>query len=102
MSSKLLKRYLPTGETRAIYTDARRHLLRNEEVDRASLINPIKDGPKRGCFYVDFSLLADATGDDRYRLCLTETFETYTEANQAEVAWLEANYIREGLCSGGT
>lgn len=96
-TSKTFKRYLPSGETRAIYADSRRHLLREGEVDRASLINPVKEGPNKGRFYVDFSFLADATGEDRFRMCLTQTFETYDEANRVEVEWLEKNWVKEGL-----
>ncbi len=61
---------------------------------RASIINTVEDGPHAGNFYVDFSHLADATGNDQYRVCLTRTFAREGDAKNAEVVWLTANYIQ--------
>jgi len=61
---------------------------------RASIINTVEDGPNAGRFYVDFSHLADATGDEKYRVCLTHTFDREGVAKEAEVVWLTANYIQ--------
>ncbi len=95
----LLKRYLPDGTTRAVWRDAvgpqeRRHGVIPQ---RASRIEVIPVGPQRGRFYVDFTPLAEATGNDTYRVCLLQTFESYSVANTTEVAWLEQNWVLSGL-----
>lgn len=89
------KRYLPGGETRQIWHDALADRARSRGVipQRASRVEVIPDGQQRGRFSVDFSLLADATGDDSYRVCLVQTFDRYSDAVAAEVAWLERNWV---------
>ncbi len=59
-------------------------------------------------YYIDFTPLADATGDDRYRGCLgaddqlvatpehARLFDRYGEAVEAEVAWLTKHYLLGG------
>lgn len=93
------KRYMPDGSTRAIWDDAVGDRERQAGVipQRASRIEVVQEGPSRGRFCVDFSLLADATGREEFRICLTQTFKSYAEANRAEVAWLKQNFILEGL-----
>lgn len=94
----IVKRYLPDGDTRAVWADAVASREREHGVipQRASRIEVITEGPQRGMFHVDFSLLADVTGDDRFRICLLETFEDYAKANAAEVAWLHKNWVLDG------
>lgn len=95
------KRYLPDGSTRVIWHDTVGDRERHHGAipQRASRIEVIPEGPQRGRFHVDFSLLAEATGDDSYRVCLVQTFERYDAANAAEVAWLEQNWV---LCGATT
>lgn len=90
-----LKRYLPTGQTRAIWSDTQGARERKAGVipQRASRIEVITEGPQRGKFHVDFSLLAEATGDDRFRVCLPKTYESYAAANRAEITWLANNWV---------
>lgn len=94
----VVKRYLPTGETRSVWNDAVASREREHGVlpQRASRIEVITEGPKRGLFHVDFSLLADVTGDERFRICLREAFVDYSAANAAEVAWLHDNWVLDG------
>lgn len=95
----VLKRYMPDGSTRSIWDDAVGDRERRAGVipQRASRIEVVLEGPSRGLFCVDFSLLADATGKEEYRVCLAQTFKSYSEANRAEVEWLKQNFILEGL-----
>lgn len=89
------KRYLPDGSTRAIWDDTQGERERAQGVipQRASRIEAITEGPKRGQFHVDFSLLAVCTGNDEFRICLVETFKDYGAANRAEVEWLRKNWV---------
>ncbi len=91
----IVKRYLPGGETRQVWHDDVGDRDRDQGVlpQRASRIEVIPEGPQRGRFHVDFSLLAEATGDDSYRVCLLQTFDRYSDANAAEVLWLEQNWV---------
>ena len=91
---KLLKAYRRDG-TRAIWSDQVAPSFRATGVipQRASRVEVITEGPQRGLFHVDFSLLADATGDDRLRVCLVKPFLSYNAAVAAEVAWLEQNWV---------
>lgn len=92
---QLLRVYGGDGRTRAIWSDRSAGFLRAtaSRPKRASRVEVIEDGPNSGKFGVDFTLLADATGDERYRVCLTRTFERYDAAVEAEVAWLRENYL---------
>jgi hypothetical protein len=91
-----LKRYLATGEARSLWHDdlAAREQRAGALPVRASRIEVVPEGPGRGRFAVDFSLLAAHTGCDRYRCCLRQTFPRYDQANAAEVAWLLEHYVR--------
>lgn len=95
MTVKVLKAFLPSGETRAIWSDQVAASFRKKGIipQRASRVEVIQDGPSRGKFHVDFSLLADATGDERYRVCLSQAFESYADAVAAEVEWLTGNWV---------
>lgn len=97
MRQRIVKRYLPDGTTRSVWDDATASREREHGVipQRASRIEVITEGPQRGLFHVDFSLLADATGDERFRICLRETFEDYAAANRREVEWLHQNWVLE-------
>lgn len=97
-ATQVVKRYLPDGSVRAIWDDRTGDRERRQGLvpGRASRIEVVPEGPKAGLFHVDFSPLADLTGDDRYRACLAQTFASYTEANRAEVAWLLENYVMDG------
>lgn len=88
-----LRRYLPTGATRAIYTDTLRRYFKHEYRTRASLVSAINEGPNAGRFYVDFEPLATALGAPQFRCCLPETFETYGEAVAAEVEYLRRMWV---------
>jgi hypothetical protein len=60
---------------------------------RASRVEVIEDGPNRSNFHVDFTLLAEQTGDPKLEVCLTKTFESYAAAVAAEVKWIEHNWL---------
>lgn len=104
MRSPVVKRYLPDATTRAVWDDsvAPRERAAGVIPQRASRIEVIQDGPQRGKFHVDFSLLAEATGDDSLRLCLVRTFDEYSQANRAEVQWLHDNWVMHGCSSDGS
>ena len=91
----IIKRYLPNGDTRQIWHDdvADRERANNVVPKRASRVEVIDQGPQLGRFHVDMSPLADATGDDTYRVCLVQTFNRYSDAIKAEVLWLEQNWV---------
>lgn len=91
-----MKRYLPTGETRAVWDDSQAARERAQGVipRRASRVEVVESGPNLGRFHVDFSPLAAATGDPAHLVCLPRTFGGYSEAVEAEVAWLHENYVR--------
>lgn len=93
-----IKRYLPTGETRAIWDDsqARRERRQGGRPARASRIEAIPDGPRAGLFHVDFTPLAELTGEPAHRCCLPQTFDAHGDAVRAEVAWLVENYVLAG------
>jgi hypothetical protein len=92
----LIKRYCRGGEVRLIWND--QPGLRREGFlpRRASRIEVIPDGPRAGLFHVDMSLLAAETGNPEHQVCLTKTFESYQDANRAEVAWLRAYWLLGG------
>lgn len=96
--AKLLKSYLPDGSQRAIWSEqtAPGFLASGVMPERASRVEVIRDGPLRGRFYVDFSLLADLTGCDHYRVCLRDTFPAHEPAVRAEAAWLIKNWVLTG------
>jgi hypothetical protein len=96
---KLLKRFLPSGEVRGIFSDDHARLCRADGsiLHRASRVEVGEAGPSVGRFHVDFSLLADHTGNEEHRVCLVQTFETHREAVTEEVRWLNENYLLEGL-----
>lgn len=60
---------------------------------RASRVEVIEDGPNRSNFHVDFSLLAEHTGDPALAVCLVKTFASYQDAVAAEVRWIEQNWL---------
>lgn len=86
-------RFLPGGEVRAIWDDTLDLRPLGTIPQRASRIEVIQEGPHRGKFAVDFSLLADALNDDRFRVCLTQVYSNYRHAVEAEIAWLMENWI---------
>lgn len=100
---KLLKAYRPDGTARAVWSDSVAPGFRRTGAlpVRASRVEVIPDGVHRGLFHVDFSLLADATKDERLRVCLARPFESYQGAVAAEVAWLERNWVLEGVVTDG-
>lgn len=95
MAIKVLRSYRPDGSCRSIWRDQEAEHNRAHGVvpRRASRVEVIEDGPHRGLFSVDFSLLADLTDDRRMRVCLARPFATYGEAVAAEVAWIEKYWV---------
>lgn len=55
----------------------------------------IPDGPNRGRFHVDLSLLAEIAADPRLQVCLAQTFDSYSAAVAAEVRFIEHNWVLE-------
>ena len=92
---RILKCFRPNGEIRGIWNDQTGPGFRTHGAipQRASRVEVIQEGPSRGMFYVDFSPLADITGDDRYRCCLAEVFESYSRAVATEVEWLTKYWV---------
>ena len=95
MTPQLLKAYRPDGSIRAIWTDKVAPAFREAGAipHRASNVEVIEVGPNRGKFHVDFSKLADLTGNETYRVCLCQAFDTHGAAVAAEVRWLELNWV---------
>lgn len=93
----LHRAYGTDGRTRAIWSDDRASTLRatGSTPRRASRVEAITEGPHRGLFSVDFTLLSEITGDPRHAVCLARPFERHDAAVAAEVAWLRDNYILE-------
>lgn len=91
----LLGVFRPDGEVRTVFSDAAAPVLRRLGAfpQRASRVEVIADGPHRGLFHVDFSLLAGITGRSDHAVCLARPFATHAEAVAAEVAWLRQNWI---------
>lgn len=92
---KLLSCFRPDGSKRAVWSDMNAQVFRDAGVipQRASRVEVITEGVHRGRFHVDFTLLAEATGDPTYAACLVTPFDSYTDAVAAEVAWLEKNFV---------
>lgn len=97
--SATVKRYLPDGSTRAIWDDTQADRERRHGVApvRASRIEVIPAGPQAGRFHVDFTPLAQASGNSDYCCCLRETFARYDTANARELDWLRVNYVLRSL-----
>lgn len=57
----------------------------------------IPDGPNRGRFHVDLSLLAEISNDPKFQVCLAQTFDSYSEAVAAEVKFIEHNWVLQGV-----
>lgn len=85
----------PTGEVRAVYDDRFpfRKAFPQTIPRRASQIEVVEAGSRRGEFCVSFALLAIQTGEASHAVCLVSTFESYDDARRAEVAWLEDNFL---------
>lgn len=100
--TRILKVYRPDGTTRAIWSDAIAASLRKHDVipQRASRVEAITEGPHRGKFHVDLSLLASIAKNAKFEVCLTKTFESYAEAVAAEVKFIELNWVLEGVGNG--
>lgn len=92
---ELLAVYRPDATKRAIWTDGAGPALRAGGAipERASRIEVIREGPFRGLFSVDFSLLAEVTSDPRYAVCLVRPYAQYGDANKAEVEWLRRHFL---------
>lgn len=99
MSARLLKAYRPDGSTRAVWQDTIGPGLRRAGVmpRRASRVEVIPDGPSRGRFHVDLTLLSEIAGNPKLAVCLTQTFDSYSEAVAAEVRFIEHNWVLEGV-----
>jgi hypothetical protein len=84
------------GNLRIVWEDTVGDLLRGMGgvPQRASRIEVVPDGPQRGRFHVDFSLLARVLQDDRWCMCLPRTWTSYAEANAAEIAFLHKHLIQ--------
>lgn len=97
-SVKLLKAYRPDGSVRGVWQDATASGFRSAGAipRRASRVEVIEDGPNRGRFHVDLSLLADLSGDRTLRVCLIRAFDSHTDAVAAEVAFIERNWVLGG------
>lgn len=57
----------------------------------------IPDGPNRGRFHVDLTLLSEIADNRKLAVCLTKTFDSYSEAVAAEVKFIEQNWVLEGI-----
>lgn len=92
---RLLKAYRPDATTRGIWQDATATGFRKTGTipQRASRVEVIQDGPNRGKFHVDLSLLADLTACEEFRVCLVDAFDSHTEAVEAEVRFIEQNWV---------
>lgn len=92
---QLLACYHQDGSKRAIWSDQVAPLFRPADIipERASRVEVIRAGKRRGEFHVDFSLLAEVTQDPSYAVCLVKTYDSYPAAVAAEVDWLRENFI---------
>jgi len=92
---KLARRYLPGGDARGVFDDDLAYLHRNgpAELVRASRVEAVPEGKRKGEFFVDFSPIADFLHDDSKRVCLTKTFATHRAAVSSEVAWLKEQFV---------
>lgn len=90
-----IKVYRADGSTRSLWQRPFARVLRQHKVlpVRGSHVVAITEGPHAGYFHVDFSPLAEATGDSRYAVCLREVFEDHESAVAAERAWLLSNWM---------
>ena len=91
---KIIAAYRPDGSRRGIFRRESSGLFRSagQRPARASRVEVLPNDPD-GRFHVDFGPLADLTGDERFRVCLTQLFPEYEDAVAAEVAWLEKHYV---------
>jgi hypothetical protein len=62
-------------------------------IQRASSIESIQEGSKRGWWYVDMTPLYVTTGDVKHACCLLQLFPTRSLAMTAEVEWLEEHFL---------
>ncbi len=92
-----LKAYRADGTTRAISARPFARVARRHRVmpARGSNVIAITEGERAGYFHVDFSPLANLMCEEKYRVCLTEVFESHEEAVRAEHRWLVANWVLE-------
>lgn len=60
-----------------------------------TLLQEVKKCKQGTMYFVDFSPLADVTGNPIYRCCLARTFARREEALKSEVAWLNENYVEQ-------
>lgn len=89
----MIRRYLPSGATRALWDDDWHPTHEPAVVPRrASRVEVVASGKQRGRFHVDFSLL----GED-HRFCLLQTFKAYREAVEAERDWLLKNWVQASI-----
>jgi len=90
--------FCPNGVIRAIDSPQLpiRDVLPEADVFRASHLLPINDHSSRyhGWYYADLSPLADAEGNDRYRISLYPPQPTYQLAREQEEQWLLKNYLQ--------
>ncbi len=91
----LLKAYRADGTVRAIWRDVLGPNLRHLGFlpQRASRIEVVEEGPHRGKFHVDMTLLAELTANPEFAVCFSQTFDSHTEAVAAEVAFIEKNWM---------
>ena len=91
-----LRRFLPTGEVRSIWDD--NPVLRTLGTPhRGGNVEVVESGPMQGKFFVDFLPLAETTGRGEFAVCLVETFDNRGDAVKAEQAWLNDEWVKEGL-----
>lgn len=91
----ILKVYKPDATQRAIWRTRVAQSLREAGAipERASRVEAVRAGPHRSKFHVDFTLLAELTGEKAHEVCLTRTFDSHEEAVAAEVRWIEHNWL---------
>lgn len=92
-----VKCYRTDGSVRAIWAKPFARVFREHNTlpVRGSNVIAISEGRYRGWFHVDFSSLADLTGDESFRVCLRVPYESHEEAVAAEHVWLISNWVCE-------